>query len=91
MNEAYLYELQQTAKDRLFAIVTFMKYRWGYDTWDDICYNIAISRYDVVKEIISRQRNSRNKRDALELCETIMDLDLRLELAARSHSGIWRG
>lgn len=91
MNESVLYDAQQAAKDRLFAIITFMKYRWGYDTWEDITYHIAISRYDVVKEIISKQRNSRNKRDALELCEEIEDLDLRLELAAQSHSGIWRG
>lgn len=71
MSAEQRFELLQTAKDGVFKIITFNKYRWGYENWVTMTSAMALGDYKAIHNIISGFRSSQSKKSALALIEEI--------------------
>lgn len=65
------YHLIQVAKDGIFSIITFNKYRWGYENWCKMTTAISIGDYTTVRSIVSTFRDSQSKRSVMAFLDDI--------------------
>lgn len=65
------YDLLNEAKDGIFSVITFNKYRWGYENWVKMTTAITMSDYKTIRNIVSGFRDTQSKRTVLELLDDI--------------------
>ena len=65
------YHLIQNAKDGIFSIITFNKYRWGYENWCKMTTAITIGDYAIIRSIVNGFRESQSKRSVIEFLNDI--------------------
>lgn len=65
------FDMLNEAKDGIFAVITFNKYRWGYENWVKMTTAITMSDYHTVRSIVSGFRDTQSKRTVLELLDDI--------------------
>ena len=63
--------LIENAKDGIFSIITFNKYRWGYENWCKLTAAITIGDYKTVRSIVSNFRDSQSKRSVMAFLDDI--------------------
>lgn len=65
------YDLLNEAKDGIFNVITFNKYRWGYENWVKMTTAITMGDYNSIRSIVSGFRDTQSKRTVLELLDDI--------------------
>jgi hypothetical protein len=65
------FDLLNEAKDGIFSVITFNKYRWGYENWVKMTTAITLSDYHTIRTIVSGFRDTQSKRTVLELLDDI--------------------
>lgn len=65
------YSLIKDAKDGIFSIITFNKYRWGYENWCKMTTAITIGDYSTIRSIVSGFRDSQSKRTVMTFLDDI--------------------
>lgn len=71
LSPAQRFDLLNEAKDGIFAVITFNKYRWGYENWVKMTTAITIGDYNTIRSIVSGFRDTQSKRTVLELLDDI--------------------
>lgn len=72
-----LYYMIEDAKDGIFSIITFNKYRWGYENWCKMTTAIAVGDYSTIRSIVNGFRDSQSKRSVIALLNEIDKLNKR--------------
>lgn len=65
------YHLIKDAKDGIFSIITFNKYRWGYENWCRMTTAITIGDYATIRNIVNGFRDSQSKRSVIAFLDDI--------------------
>lgn len=65
------FDLLNEAKDGIFSVITFNKYRWGYENWVKMTTAITMGDYNTIRTIVSDFRDTQSKRTVLELLDDI--------------------
>lgn len=69
------YYMIESAKDGIFSIITFNKYRWGYENWCKMTTAIAVGDYNTIRHIVNGFRDSQSKRSVITFLNEIDKLN----------------
>lgn len=75
LSAAERYEMTETAKNEVFAIISSMKHCWGYERWAQLTSMVRCGRYEAMRDVIASCNNSLSKKLMLEYLDDIKALE----------------